>query len=266
MIADLPMYDFAWTAPALDAFWDALSKRLRRDGIDAPAKLARGRPIDEAWRDPALIFGQTCGYPYWKSLRDRVALIATPTYGFEGCEGADHCSFLVARREHARGGLDGFRGGRAAINSHDSNSGANLFRAAIALVAGGRPFFGEVIVTGAHALSLAALVEDRADIAAIDCVSFALLNRGRPELVNRLEVVGRTPLSPSLPFIASAALAPQTLTAIRRCLFETLADARLAGDFAALGLTGAQVLEPSAYARIGQLEDAAIALGYRELA
>ena len=44
MIADLPMYDFAWTAPALDAFWDALSKRLRREGVDAPPKLLRGLP------------------------------------------------------------------------------------------------------------------------------------------------------------------------------------------------------------------------------
>ena len=266
MIADLPMYDFAWTAPALDSFWDALSKRLRREGVDAPPKLLRGRSIDETWRDPALIFGQTCGYPYWKTLRDRVALIATPTYDFDGCEGADHCSFLVARRGHARGGLAGFRGGRAAINARDSNSGANLFRAAIAPLARGRPFFDQVIVTGAHALSLAALVEGRADIAALDCVSFALLLRGRPELVERVEVVGRTPSSPNLPFIANAALAPQTLATIRRCLFETLDDASLSGDFVALGLTGARVLEPQAYARVRELEDTAIALGYPELA
>ena len=170
--------------------------------------LSRGRPIDEAWRDPALIFGQTCGYPYWKSLRDRVALIATPTYGFEGCEGASTIAAFSSPGVVKRAaGLAIFAGRRAAINARDSNSGANLFRAAIAPLAGGRPFFGQVTVTGAHALSLAALVEDRADIAAIDCVSFALLSRGRPELVERVEVVGRTPSSPSLPFIASAALA-----------------------------------------------------------
>ena len=266
MIADLPMYDFAWTAPALDAFWEALSKRLRMAGIDAPAALARARPIEEVWREPALVFGQTCGYPFWTSLRGRVALLATPTYAFAGCDGADHCSFLVVRRGRAGRGLADFRGARAAINARDSNSGANLFRAAVAPLTGGRPFFGEVLVTGAHALSLAALAEDAADIASIDCVTFALLSRGRPDLVAQVEVLARTPSSPGLPFIASAALGSATLAAIRAGLFETLADAKLAWAGAALGLTGARVLEPQAYARVGALEDAAIAQGYPTLA
>ena len=185
------------TFPGPRRRWTRSGTRCRNDcGETAWTPLQRSRAVGRSTRSgaiPQLIFGQTCGYPYWKSLRGRVALIATPTYGFDGCEGADHCSFLVARRGHARGGLAGFRGGRAAINARDSNSGANLFRAAIAPLARGRPFFGQVVVTGAHALSLAALVEDRADIAALDCVSFALLLRGRPELVERVEVVGRTP-------------------------------------------------------------------------
>jgi ABC-type phosphate/phosphonate transport system substrate-binding protein len=162
--------------------------------------------------------------------------------------------------------LADFFGARAAINARDSNTGMNLFRAAIAPLAHGRAFFSAVVVTGAHALSLAAVAEGTADIAAIDCVSFALLRRGRAEPVERVEVLQRTPSSPGLPFIASAALAPEALATIRRCLFETLADARLAEDFAALGLTGAEVLEPQAYEHTSELEEAAIALGYPELA
>ena len=266
MIAGLPMYDFPWTASAQDAFWEALSMRLRGAGFKAPGALSRGLPPEGIWRDPTLIFGQTCGYPYWRSMRERVALIAAPTYFFEGCEGARHCSHLVVRRGEAARDLIGFRDARAAINARDSNTGTNLFRAAVAPLAQGRAFFSSVIVTGAHALSLAAVAEGTADIASIDCVSFALLGRGRPELVERVEILGRTPSSPSLPFIASASLAPEALATIRRCLFETLADARLAKEYAALGLTGAKVLEPQAYARIGELEDAAIALGYPELA
>src|SRR5665811_293725 len=104
------------------------------------------------------------------------------TYGFEGCEGAKHCSFLIVRRGEAERGLAGFRGARAAINARDSNTGMNLFRAAIAPLAKGHPFFSDVVVTGAHALSFAAVAEGTADIAAIDCVSFGLLRRGRAEL------------------------------------------------------------------------------------
>ena len=266
MIAGLPMYDFAWTASAQDAFWQALSTRLRDAGLAAPLSLSRDRPAQDIWRDPALIFGQTCGYPYWRVLRDRVALIATPTYGFEGCEGARHCSFLIVRRGETDQGLAGFRGARAAINARNSNTGMNLFRTVVAPLADGRAFFSDVVVTGAHALSLAAVAEGTADIAAIDCVSFALLRRGRAELVERVEVLQRTPSAPSLPFIASATLAREALATIRRCLFETLDDARLAEDFAALGLTGADVLAPQAYQRTSELEDAAVALVYPELA
>ena len=265
MIAGLPMYDFPWIAPALDEFWEELSAKLRRAGLEAPATLSRGPPIDELWRDPELILGQTCGYPYWKSLRDRVVLIATPTYDFEGCEGPRHCSFLVARRGEPRGELADFRGARAAINAYDSNTGMNLFRAVVAPLAEGRPFFKEVVVTGAHAFSLAAVAEGAADIAAIDCVSFALLRRGRPEMVERAQILARSPSSPGLPFIASAAFSRKTIETIRRCLFETLADVRLVEALAALGLTGAEVLEPEAYKRASELEDAAITLGYPAL-
>lgn len=266
MIAGLPMYDFAWTGSALDAFWEALSTRLRGAGLEAPRSLSRDRPSEDIWRDLKLVFGQTCGYPYWRSLRDRVALVATPTYRFEGCEGASHCSFLVVRCGEANQGLAGFCGARAAINARDSNTGLNLFRAAVAPLAQGRPFFNGVVVTGAHAISLAAVAEGSADIAAIDCVSFALLRQGRPELVERMEVLQRTPSSPGLPFIASASMPPEALATIRNCLFETLADARLAKDFATLGLTGAEVLPPQAYQRTKELEEAATALNYPELA
>jgi ABC-type phosphate/phosphonate transport system substrate-binding protein len=265
-LACLPMYDFPWTAPALDALWAAFGARLRDAGLDAPSELTRDRPLDSMWRDPELTLGQTCGYPFWFSLRDRVALIATPVFDFDGCEGPRHCSFLIARRDDPRGNLAAFRGARAAINARDSNTGMNLFRAAVAPLAKARPFFAEVVATGAHALSLAAVAECAADVAAIDCVSFALLARGRPELVERVEVFARTPSSAGLPFITSAVHPPRTLATLRRCLFATLEDSALAADLATLGLVGAEVLEPTAYARVAELAQGAIDLGYPELA
>lgn len=265
MIAALPMYDFPWTADALDAIWAALSRRLVRAGIPAPASLTRDRPIEAVWRDPELILGQTCGYPYRKHLRGVVDLIATPSFAFEGCEGADHCSFLIARGGDARRTLAEFRGARAAINARDSNTGANLFRAAVAPLAGGRSFFVDVVVTGAHAASLAAVARGDADIAAIDCISYALLSKGKPELVAQVETIGRTPSTPGLPFIASAALELAARNAVRECLFEALADPALVADWAKLGVIGAQVVPSQAYDRVEDLEANAIALGYAEL-
>lgn len=265
-VAALPMYDFPWTADAQDALWAALAGRLRRAGLPAPDRLRRDRAPEAIWRDPGLLFGQTCGYPYVTALRRRVALIATPSYGFEGCEGARHRSFIVTRRADTRRDLTAFRGARAALNAPDSNTGMNLFRAALAPLAGGAPFFASVEVTGSHAASLAAIVEGRADIAAVDCVTFALLRRGRPELTEAITIVAHSALAPGLPFIASASLAPSAIATVRAALFATLDDPALAAARAALGLTGALALRADDYAPIAECQSQAARLGYPELA
>ena len=210
-IAVLPMYDFPWTAAANDALWAAISTRLAEAGVQAPTRLTRGGDLAALWRHPGLIFGQTCGYPYVTGLKDTVTLIATPEYWFPGCEGASHRSFIIRRASDPRRELGEFRGATAALNAHDSNTGMNLFRAAIAPIAGGAPFFSAIVVTGSHEASVAAVAEGRADLASIDCVSFALLGRGRPELVERVAIVAESPLSPCLPFIASARLRRSTI-------------------------------------------------------
>ena len=264
-VAALPMYDFPWTAEAQDAIWRALAARLRAAGIDAPAALERGRPLDDVWRDPRLLFGQTCGYPYVTSLGDRIALLATPCYAFEGCQGPRHCSVLVARRGEAGKALTDFRGARAAVNGAHSNSGMNLFRAAIAPLAGGKPFFSSVVTTGSHAGSLEAIAAGRADIAAIDCVSFALLKRGRPTLTGAVAVVGRSAMSPGLPYIASAHLPSEIVETVRAALAATMADPSLSMARAALGLTETVALQPSDYAAVAAFEREAAALGYPNL-
>jgi ABC-type phosphate/phosphonate transport system substrate-binding protein len=266
LVAALPMYDFPWVADAHDALWAAIARHLEEAGIDAPASLTRGRDLDALWGDPCLLFSQTCGYPYVQRLEDAVTLIAAPRYAFPGCVGAAHCSFLVAAKRDARRTLGEFRDARAAVNAWDSNSGMNLFRATLAPLANGGPFFGEVMATGAHERSLEAVVEGRADLAAIDCVSFALLSAGRPELTEAARVVAESPLSPALPFIASATLPSSIVEAVRAVLFAMLADDSLASARAALGLAGASDVTPETYERVSALEREAIAAGYPRLA
>ena len=265
-IAVLPMYDFAWTAAANDRLWAAVSARLTAAGVQAPTRLTRGGDLAAQWRHPRLVFGQTCGYPYVTALRDSVALIATPEYGFPGCEGASHRSFIIANADDARRDLSAYRGARAAVNGFDSNTGMNLFRAAIAPLAGGARFFGAIIISGSHEASLEAVAEGRADLASIDCVSFALLRRGRPELTERVAIVAESALSPGLPFIASARLEQRTIDAAHGALFAALADPDLADARATLGLVGARVATASDYDRVIEIERSAAAIGYPRLA
>ena len=161
-------------------------------------------------------------------LRGAVTLIAAPEYAFPGCESVAHRSFIVRRAGDPRRELAEYRGATAAINAPDSNTGMNLFRAAIAPIAGRAPFFRAIAVTGSHEASLTAVAEGEADLASIDCVSFALIERGRPELVERVAVIAESPLSPGLPFIMSAGLGAPTIAAVREALLAALADPNLA--------------------------------------
>jgi len=265
-IAVLPMYDFPWVAAANDALWASISARLSEAGVRAPAKLTRGGDPAALWRHPSLVFGQTCGYPYATGLKDAVTLIATPEYSFPGCEGASHRSFIIARVSDPRRNLSEFKGATAALNSHDSNTGLNLFRAAIAPIAGGASFFHATVVIGSHEASVEAVAEGQADLASIDCVSFALLGRGRSDLIERVAIVAESPLSPGLPFIASARLGQETIEAVREALLAALADPNLAEARAALGLKSARVITPAGYDRVIEIERRAAAAGYPRLA
>jgi ABC-type phosphate/phosphonate transport system substrate-binding protein len=111
-----------------------------------------------------------------------------------------------------------------------------------------------------------AVAEGRADLASIDCVSFALLGRGRPELIERVAVVAESLASPCLPFIASGSLLPSTIAAVREALFAALADPLLAETREALGLAGAQILVQPDYDRVRAVEREAVAAGYPKLA
>jgi ABC-type phosphate/phosphonate transport system substrate-binding protein len=266
LIAVLPMYDFPWTAAANDALWASISARLNDAGVQAPARLTRQGDLAALWRHPGLIFGQTCGYPYVAALKETVALVAAPEYSFSGCEGASHRSFLIRRADDPRTALAEFRGAVAALNAHDSNTGMNLFRATIAPIAGGAPFFRAAVVTGSHEASVTAVAEGRADLASIDCVSFLLLERGRREVVARVAVVAESAASPTLPFIAAAGFPQATIAAVREAVFAALDDPNLVETRAALGLKGARIVMPTDYDRLIEIERDAVAEGYAHLA
>jgi ABC-type phosphate/phosphonate transport system substrate-binding protein len=265
-IAILPMYDFPWTAAANDALWAAISARLAEAGVPAPMQLTRDGDLAALWRHPGLIFGQTCGYPYVTVLKDTVTLIAAPEYSFPGCEDASHRSFIIRRVSDSRRGLGEFRGATAALNAHDSNTGMNLFRAMMAPIAGGAPFFRALVVTGSHEASVTAVAAGRADLASIDCVSFTLLSRGRSELVERVTVVAESPLSPNLPFIAAAGVPASTIAAVRGALFAALADPALDEARATLGLKGARPVDSGNYDRLIEIAGGSAAAGYPRLA
>ena len=105
---------------------------FERAGIAAPDVLARGQALGEIWTDPRLLLAQTCGYPLVTTLKDRVAVLATPCYDAPGCTGPSYRSAVIVRASEHASGLSNMRGRICAMNGPESNSGMNLLRAAVA--------------------------------------------------------------------------------------------------------------------------------------
>jgi ABC-type phosphate/phosphonate transport system substrate-binding protein len=266
-IAALPMYDLPELEAANDAWWAAIAASLIRQGIqNVPARLTRGVPVEAIWTDPNLLLAQACGYPLVTSLRDRVRIVATPTYGAMGCDGPLYRSAVVVRRIDSAAGLADLRGRRCAVNDRASNSGMNLLRAEIAPLAAGAPFFGGVAMTGAHARSVAAVAADEADVAAIDAITWAQLQRWRTPETEGLRVLTWTAASPGLPLITAATTDGAAVAALRQALVEVADDPALAAVRTRLLLTGFESLPAGAYESIIAVERAAIVQGYPSLA
>lgn len=189
-----PMY--AISPPATQSLLEAMVELLAQYGTAA-------QPVwpDDLlthWRDDRLLLSQTCGYPLMSQL-PAVRLVGAFHYQAPGCSGCDYRSWLVARDPQAL--LTDFHGLRAVANSLDSHSGYNALRW---MAAQHGITFSRLLLSGGHRQSLAAVREARADIAAIDCVSWALLARYAPDELRGLHIIGETPAAPGLPLITSA--------------------------------------------------------------
>ena len=266
-IANLAMYDLPELAAANDAFWAGMARALVRAGLDdVPAALTRGAGLDALWRNPELLFGQTCGYPLTHTYKDTLRLVATPVYGAVGCEGSNYVSFIVVRAEDPVRGLGDLRGRTAAVNYATSQSGYSALRASVAQYARDGRFFGRVVESGGHPNSLALVAAGEADVCATDCVTHALLARHRPEALAGLRVLTLSPEAPGLPYVTRATAGDELVARLRAALFVALEDPDLATAREALLLADAEVLPLSAYNPILDMEARAQALGYAEVA
>lgn len=240
-IAALPMYDWPEVRAEVDAQWAAIRDRLRAGGIDAPERLVRqGSGPDDAdlaalWRDPRLLLSQTCWGPMEAGLEAYVRVVAQPDYSAcEGGAGELYSSAVVMRGEEGdvSAPSDGrallpaglIRGRRFVYNSRDSMSGLlGIARDLDAM--GERPdIFSSRAESGSHRLSGLAVAAGEADVAAIDCRTWALFRRFEPEAAARLRVVGWTARRKGLPFITAAAMPAGTVGLLEAALRPTRAS------------------------------------------
>lgn len=201
MIASLGMYDRAETAAANDQLWANIRDGLRAEGIAAPEALTRGdHAYWDAWQSPDLVFSQTCGFPFRAKLHDHVTLIGTPDYGLPGCLPGHYTSVFVARHDDPRATLAEFSKAPFAYNEDLSQSGwAAPQNHALAHGL----HFPPSLQTGGHRLSALAVATGRADLAAIDALTWEMLSQYEPFAANLREIARTTPPTPVLPYITA---------------------------------------------------------------
>lgn len=181
------------------------------------------------WRHPGLLFAQTCWGPMELGLADDVALLAQPDYSeTEGGDGAFYSSAIVMRKTEAvpvaapplgtpKLPLKAMEGRRLAYNSTDSMSGLIALTRDLEASGRGLDIFSERIESGGHRSSIIAVARGDADVAAIDCRSWALAQQHEPAAAE-VAVVGWTGRRKGLPYITGrgqAALRPALVAALR---------------------------------------------------
>jgi ABC-type phosphate/phosphonate transport system substrate-binding protein len=260
------MYPFPETASATVAFWDELQVRLIAGGLDIDDVVFGDPPANAPQQiGPGVLFTQFCGYPLFKLFRDQGAVLATPSFAFAGCEGPYHCAFFVVRAKDPAERLEDLRGRAFGCNSRLSNTGMNLPRLVLARIAGGRPFFRGVVMTGGHLASLDHLDKQTIDVCSIDCVTWGLFRKFRPADAVRYRILERTAPSPSLPYVTSTATDSRVLEALRESLDAVFSDPAAAATREILGLAAVSQLTTSAYERLADYEKEAVELGYPNL-
>lgn len=224
-LACLPMYDWPEERTSVDALWSAI--RAGRVG-NLPTLLTR--PPTEAalfalWRDPALVLSQTCWGPLSQGMLPGLQVLAQPDYSdVAGGQGPLYRSALIGREGVARPVPEGMQAdlpegllaGRVlAANARHSLSGwlalARDLGADPAQMAAG------VVITGGHRAAIRAVAEERADIAAVDCRSWALAQRHEP-CARGLIVLGWTAPRPGLPYVTGARTTPAQAAALTETL------------------------------------------------
>ncbi|WP_338548557.1 phosphate/phosphite/phosphonate ABC transporter substrate-binding protein [Roseovarius phycicola] len=215
MIASLPMYDRHELQAANDRLWHAVRENL---GF-GPDSLKRDGDIWEHWMSPDLLLSQTCGFPYRARLHGAVQLVGTPDNRLEGCAPGEYCSVFVARADELRDQIKDYSSSVFAYNEPLSQSGW----AAAANYGFSRGFsFARTSKSGGHLFSAKAVAEGRADLAAIDALTWRHIQR-YDDFAAQLRVVAHTDPTPTLPFITAR---DRDLAPIRDALAKAIADLR----------------------------------------
>ncbi|CNI45329.1 ABC-type phosphate/phosphonate transport system%2Cperiplasmic component [Yersinia enterocolitica] len=264
MLISLPMYGVQ--PQDVQFFGQLLLQQLHRHGVTTPdQQLVWPSDLLRHWHDPNLLLSQTCGFPLVTLLQQQVQLVGVFSYQSPYCTAEYYRSLVVVRADEKGETLADFRHRRVAYNSIDSQSGYNALRALITPLAINGRFFSHALASGSHYQSIEMIRQQQADIAAIDCISFALLQRANPSAVAGLKIIAQTEAAPGLPLITSLSTSSEQMIQIRQAISDTVNGSEATSAKNTLLIKAFSVLPWSAYDVIKQMQATAFASGVTTL-
>lgn len=197
MVAGFPMYDWPELRDAHNSWWDGLRPHFTDIGLSMPQVIRRFDDPNLLWLNKNLMLAQTCGYPFATGLAGKVSYVCTPCYQADGCEGGYYSSAIIMGKEGSSGAFEN-AGQKFAYNGKNSQSG---YQCMFEYVGDPETYYSETVCSGAHRKSAAMVAHGEADVAAIDAVCLAHMERFDPAIFAKLKVVSWTSPKPALPFI-----------------------------------------------------------------
>ena len=192
---------------------------------------------DISWQERERLFDEgkiqilwLCGLPYVHKadLRESdMELLAVPVpAGSRYCGQPVYFSNVIVREESPFRSFEELRGAVWAYNELRSHSGYNVVRAYLSGLGETRGFFGKVVESGAHALSLKMILSSQVDGAAIDSTVLEWAIGQSPEVSEQIRVIATFGPSPIPPWVISRTVSVSLRSRLRVLLLSMHRDPR----------------------------------------
>ena len=260
---------YSWS-PTLTAAWHRLLEWVgRRAGVPLSViDQSTPTPLDELWARPDMGCVFMCGYP-WALRTERPHLLAAPVPSPPRYGGRPvYVSDFIVRADSPHQTLPSTFGGTIAYSTEHSHSGYNAPRHHLLAhrsvehprlysdVLG--PFVRQVPV-------IDAVLDGRADVAAVDGYGLDLLRRHDPAKVARLRVIATTAPAPSPPLVASPGIDAATRERVTQALLAVEGAPEMASTLDELLLSRFVRVRPDDFEVFLERERAAETAGYSKL-
>lgn len=268
MIASARMY--SWS-PSLLAAWRRLLQWVgERSGapFDVLDPSAEPASLDDLWARPDMACVFMCGYP-WALRESRPHLLAAPVPSPPRFGGRpDYVSDFIVRADSGFRDLADTFGGTIAYSTEHSHSGYNAprFHLLPHRTAARPQLYSTVLGPFIRQRPVIdAVLDGRADVAAVDGYGLDLLRRHEPALVARLSIIATTVPAPAPPLVASPGIDVGTRERVTAALLSVHEAPVMATTLDELLLARFVRVEPEVFEIFLERERAAEAAGYAKL-